>query len=185
MRGRVRTWTDEQLRDAVGKSTNLSDVIRALGLRPAGGNHLSVKKHLARLEVDTSHFNRESQLRGLRARHVANDLSSDQVFCERSRAYGKAVRRRARSTILPIICAHCGNTGEWQGRPLTLQLDHVNGKYDDNHLENLRWLCPNCHSQTETFAGRGSVRRVREVAPRYRVRYVGIGALAGASRPSH
>jgi len=69
-------------------------------------------------------------------------------------------------------CALCGNSGEWQGKPLTLQLDHANGRYDDNRLENLRWLCPNCHSQTETFAGRGSVRRarhVREHAAPYRV----------------
>jgi len=87
--------------------------------------------------------------------------------------------------VLPFRCAECDNVGEWRGRPLTLQLDHVNGIYNDNRLENLRWLCPNCHSQTETFAGRGSVRRVREAPPRYRVRYVGAGALAGASRPSH
>lgn len=51
-------------------------------------------------------------------------------------------------------CACCGNTGEWNGRPLVLQLDHINGDNCDNRLENLRFLCPNCHSQTDTFAGR-------------------------------
>jgi len=106
------------------------------------------------------------------------------VFCENSRVRSSGLRKRARIHVSPFSCAVCGNTGQWQGRPLTLQLDHANGKYDDNRLENLRWLCPNCHSQTETFAGRGSVRRVREAPPRYRVRYVGAGALAGASRPS-
>ena len=70
----------------------------------------------------------------------------------------------------PFRCALCGNEGEWCGQPLTLQLDHVNGRYDDNRLENLRWLCPNCHSQTPTFAGRGSVRRVREAPAFYHAR---------------
>ena len=86
-----------------------------------------------------------------------------------------------------MVCACCGNAGRWQGQPLTLQLDHVNGRYNDNRLENLRWLCPNCHSQTETFAGRGKVRRVREPAPRRYAarRYTGGGVLAGAPPAPH
>ena len=185
MRGRVRTWTDEQFRDAVARSTNLPDVIRALGLRAAGGNHASMKRNIARLNLDTSHFNNERRVRGLRARHAARSLSLGEIFCESSPACGHSLRKHARLYVTPFACAYCSNAGRWQGKPLTLQLDHVNGKHDDNRLENLRWLCPNCHSQTETFAGRGSVRRVREAPPRYRVRYVGAGALAGASRPSH
>ena len=185
MRGRVKTWTDEQFRDAVAASTNLTDVIRALGLRPAGGNHASMKRNIARLQLDTSHFSDERRVRGLRARRAERALSLGEVFCERSCAAGHSLRNRARISVTPYSCALCGNAARWQGKPLTLQLDHVNGKHDDNRLENLRWLCPNCHSQTETFAGRGSVRRVREAPPRYRVRYVGAGALAGASRPSH
>ena len=177
----MRTWSDEQFRVALAKSHSFSEALRALGLRPAGGNFRTMKFHVARLAIDTSHFSNAAQLRGLRARHEANDLSYEEVFCERSRAYGTVVRKRARSIILPIACALCGNTGEWQGKPLTLQLDHVNGRYDDNRVENLRWLCPNCHSQTATFAGRGSVRRVREMPRRYRVRFIGAGALAGAS----
>lgn len=185
MRGRVRTWTDEQLRDAVARSTNLTDVIRELGLRPAGGNHASMKRNIARLGLDTRHFDGERRLRGLRRRHAARELSLGEVFCDRSRVYGKPLRRRARLHVRPLSCALCGNVGEWHGSPLTLQLDHVNGKYDDNRLENLRWLCPNCHSQTETFAGRGRARRVREPSRRYRVRFLGGGALAGATRAPH
>ena len=62
--------------------------------------------------------------------------------------------RLIKEEILEYKCALCGNTGEWQGQSLTLQLDHINGINNDNRLKNLRLLCPNCHSQTKTFSGR-------------------------------
>jgi hypothetical protein len=82
-------------------------------------------------------------------------ISDDEIFCEGSRYTDRGrIKQRLIASGLPSVCALCGNTGEWQGRPLTLQLDHINGVPDDNRRENLRLLCPNCHSQTETFTGR-------------------------------
>lgn len=62
-------------------------------------------------------------------------------------------RRLLRAGILEYRCYVCGLT-EWNGQPLSLQLDHINGVHLDHRIENLRLLCPNCHSQTETFAGK-------------------------------
>ncbi|HZO94820.1 MAG TPA: HNH endonuclease signature motif containing protein [Candidatus Baltobacteraceae bacterium] len=62
--------------------------------------------------------------------------------------------------LLENVCSVCG-LSEWQGKPLVIQLDHINGVRNDHRLENLRMLCPNCHSQTDTFAARNKARRVR------------------------
>ena len=59
-----------------------------------------------------------------------------------------------KQNLIPYLCQKCGNSGEWNGKILKLQIDHINGIYNDNRLVNLRFLCPNCHSQTETFSGK-------------------------------
>jgi len=66
--------------------------------------------------------------------------------------------RLIRAGLLENRCAECGLT-EWRGRSLSIHLDHINGVRGDNRLENLRMLCPNCHSQTETYSGRNLRRR--------------------------
>ena len=66
-------------------------------------------------------------------------------------------KRLVREGFLIYECAFCG-INKWRGRPLSLELDHINGNKHDNWFENLRLLCPNCHSQTETFSGRNIAR---------------------------
>ncbi|GGZ43977.1 hypothetical protein GCM10010301_15620 [Streptomyces plicatus] len=61
----------------------------------------------------------------------------------------------------PEQCALCGNDGLWHGRPIPLEVDHVDGDWRNNRIENLRLLCPNCHSITDTYRGRGKGRARR------------------------
>ena|SRR5271154_6721323 len=67
---------------------------------------------------------------------------------------GNLKKRLIENNLLKNECYVCGMGPEWNGKPLSLQIDHINGVSNDNRLENLRMLCPNCHSQTETYAGK-------------------------------
>jgi 5-methylcytosine-specific restriction endonuclease McrA len=83
--------------------------------------------------------------------------SNDEVFVEHSFYARHHIKKRIiQDKLLEYKCEKCGNNGKHNNMPLSLQLDHRNGKSEDNRLENLRFLCPNCHSQTDTYAGKGS-----------------------------
>jgi 5-methylcytosine-specific restriction endonuclease McrA len=70
----------------------------------------------------------------------------------------KAVKwRLLEAGLLQNVCQDCG-LREWLGKPITMHIDHINGVKDDHRLENLRMLCPNCHSQTPTYGGRNAKR---------------------------
>ena len=85
-------------------------------------------------------------------------LTNEEVFVENSFYARHNIKRRIiQQKLIPYICSDCSNTGNHNGKPLSLQLDHINGKAEDNRLENLRFLCPNCHSQTDTYAGKASI----------------------------
>lgn len=66
---------------------------------------------------------------------------------------GKLKSRIIKENILPNVCDNCG-IDSWNDKPIVLQLDHINGNSKDHKLENLRLLCPNCHSQTNTWCGK-------------------------------
>ncbi|MFF8031154.1 HNH endonuclease [Streptomyces sp. NPDC016626] len=141
-----------RLRELVRTSTSYADVMRGLGLNVTDTNHRRVRRAAARLGLDTSHFRRRSWGRPERPAPALIAHRVLVVLPDHAGRTGRAQLHRALAALgVPYACASCGNTGEWLGRPITLQIDHVSGDWRDNRRENLRYLCPNCHALTETW----------------------------------
>ena len=84
-----------------------------------------------------------------------NKYSKEEVYCKGSKISRKSLKERVlRDLLFDYKCEWCNVENEWNNKELILELDHINGDNSDNRIENLRLLCPNCHSQTKTFRGR-------------------------------
>ncbi|WP_055485152.1 HNH endonuclease signature motif containing protein [Streptomyces sp. WMMB 322] len=150
------------LREAVARSDSHAGVLRELGMPVNESNRTKVQRRAARLGLDTSHFRRPvaTARRSVPARRNAQEIL--RVRPEgMPRVNHARLRRALDETGVPYACAGCVNPGSWNGRPMTLQIDHVNGDWRDNRPENLRYLCPNCHAVTDTWCGRNRGRGAR------------------------
>ncbi|MBT2382631.1 HNH endonuclease [Streptomyces sp. ISL-11] len=151
------------LREAVVNATSFAEVMRKLGLPVNDTNHRRVRRRVAQLKLDTCHFTRKpwGTIPVAEPKRVAGEVL--QVRPEGAPRESRQRLHRALGEIgVPYRCARCGNEGEWLGEPMTLQIDHINGDWLDNRAENLRYLCPNCHSLTETWC-RGGRRRTERL----------------------
>ena len=146
---KVYQVSDEQFIQIVQESNSYSDCLRALGLGTRGGSSTDIlKRRIAELNCSTEHFGK--QLQSATAKY-----SLEEILVENS-SYANISRLKQRLVNegkMEYKCQKCG-ISEWLGNPLTLQLDHINGVNNDHRLTNLRFLCPNCHSQTDTYAGK-------------------------------
>ena len=122
------------------------EVLVKLNRNESGGSYRILKKLLVRYEIDVSHFTIKRENIGVRTKYENNVLfTKDSII---SRACIK--KRIINDNLLEYKCVKCGNKGEWLGEKITLILDHINGVNNDNRLENLRFLCPNCNSTLPT-----------------------------------
>jgi len=144
---KVDTFSEEELREIVSKCTSMRELCRELGYTSTGNNHKTIKTRLEKYNISTEHFTCAAKGKVVR--------NEDNVFIANSTATQATLRRwYIKGEYSPYKCAICGQEPFWNGKELTLTLDHINGDNHDDRFENLRWICPNCDRQLSTFAGK-------------------------------
>ncbi len=147
-------YDEHSAREAIASSLSYTQALKKLGLRPAGGNHKLFRKYVDQVwQIPTDHFDPYAA-RGVRLnRVVAKPL--DELLVEGSTYNRHKLKMRLYDSGLKTRrCEMCGQGEEWRGKSMSLILDHINGVPDDNRLENLRIVCPNCNSTLDTHCGR-------------------------------
>lgn len=153
MENKIYKLSDEQFVELLKKSSTISEVLFKLGYTAKGNSwgYSQVKRRMDDLNLDYSIFKGKS---AVIKTNKLNNVRKEDILKENCKHQRTVLRRYViKNNLIPYKCAICGCT-EWQGKTLSLELDHINGINNDNRLENLRFLCPNCHSQTSTYGSR-------------------------------
>lgn len=155
-------WTEEQLIEAVGSSRSYRQILIKLGLFVSSGNYRQIKKYITERNLDTSHLKGAYWSKGLKLGPSKKRIPLEDILVENSTYKStKLAKRLINEGYFKEVCTECGLKNQWNNKPLVLHLDHVNGNPKDNRIENLRLLCPNCHSQTGTYC-RGHKRSTKK-----------------------
>jgi len=154
-------WEKENLEEIVKSSSSVREVLEKMGLRSAGGNFRTLKKYTSLYQIDTSHFvkKHEEMVKRMKTKKVnlADVMVENSSF---SRTYLK--ERMYEEGLKLRVCEICGQGEIWNGKKMSLILDHINGIHNDNRLENLRIVCPNCNATLETHCGKNKFQKKKE-----------------------
>ena len=148
---KTRSFTDTEFINAVAVSKSVRQVLILLNLKQAGGNYQTVRKLVKELNVDISHFTGQLWSKGktLHPKRAIEDYISNKhpISSHHLR------KRLIKEGFFDHVCSRCGmNT--WMGMPIPIELHHLDGNHQNNHLQNISLLCPNCHAQTPYYRGK-------------------------------
>ncbi|MBI4919767.1 HNH endonuclease [Candidatus Azambacteria bacterium] len=149
-----RSWTEKQLKNAVKNSFSYRQVLTKLNLREAGGNYAQIKRYIREFELDIKHFKGRGWNLGMRGIGIPR-IPLEKILVKNSNFQSFKLKKRLFAADLkPKNCEECGWSQRTADGYLPLELDHINGDHYDNRIDNLRVLCPNCHSLKPTHRGR-------------------------------
>jgi len=146
----------DDFRKIIQDSTSMSEALIQCGLRPVGSNRFTLMRRAVIEGLDIKHLI-DSSIQKRQFKRIP--LSEILVLGSSYSSIHTLKKRIFEKGLLENKCAICGQDPEWQGKPLTLHLDHINGDSSDHRLENLRIICPHCDSQLPTYKGRNSYRK--------------------------
>lgn len=171
----MNVLTREYLQELFDTMGYRSDIQKAMGLNPtSGGGYRTLEKYINQYQIDlTKHNLLAKEQRKLKHRGGLGKIYNKDTVFELSN--GQNINRKIikeiiiKNNLLPYICDECGISDSYNKKPIVLQIDHIDGNNKHNLLENFRFLCPNCHSQTPTFAGRNG--KIKKFSKRTRREY--------------
>lgn len=148
----IDTFTKQEVADIVEASSSYREVMRKLGYRGGSGDSLKyVRKKISEYGIDVSHFTTERN----------KEVLQDEIFVAGSSVSQKALRKHFKMlNAVEYKCSLCGLPPEWNGKPLSLTLDHIDGDNHNNVISNLRWVCPNCDRQLDTYGSKNTLRLI-------------------------
>jgi 5-methylcytosine-specific restriction endonuclease McrA len=149
----------EQLELAFNKSSTFADILSNLGLAKSSRNYKIIQDRLSIENIDWSNIRTGLDTNKGRKFSSKPKIELSEILIVGSTFSRNSLKKRLlRESLLKNECYICGQGPEWNNKPLVLQIDHINGIRNDNRLENLRILCPHCHTQTDTFSGKNNKR---------------------------
>lgn len=158
-RSKIWKLSDDELQSLLDESNSFSEVLIKLNMDPKTGNRKTLRLRLKTSNFDFSIINVNRNK--LKTQRTIQNLKSIKIPTEKILVENSTYTnnrelkiRLIREGLKEYKCNICNLQNAWNNKPLSLQLDHINGINNDNRIQNLRFLCPNCHSQTDTFSGR-------------------------------
>lgn len=154
-----RVYTKEILEPIVQRSLSMAEVCRAFGVLPRGGNYKTIRSKISKFAIDTSHFTGQGWNTGKRFKPFSKKFELKDILVVDSTYTNtyKLKQRLIKEGLKKEQCESCNNI-MWLGNKIPLELEHVNGINNDNRLENIQLLCPNCHALTSTYRGKNKNR---------------------------